>query len=254
MEENKNFSEENSAEKVVPEEKKEYISRRNRKSTFRRILNSEPVLFLKDLLIIVAIVLFIRIFIAMPFQISWQSMYSSYYDKEFILVDRLTYSFRNPHRWDVIVFKPHVNENKEYFLKRIIWIPGDKVKIEWWEVYVQPKGKPDFIKLNETYLNEENKWRTFVWPDSWTRIYELKDDQYFVVWDNRNHSTDSRECFSNCSLRDEFVKKEDMLWKIFLDLWYFNFSKMRFINPGLWIETTPKFFKSESTHNYPELN
>jgi hypothetical protein len=70
MEENKNFSEENNIEKVVPEEKKEYVSRRNRKSTFRRILNSEPVLFLKDLLIIVAIVLFIRIFIAMPFQIS----------------------------------------------------------------------------------------------------------------------------------------------------------------------------------------
>lgn len=219
----------------------------------KKILNSEVFLFIKDLIFIIIIVLIIRIFIAMPFQISWQSMYSSYYDKEFIIVDRFSYIIWNPKRWDVIVFKPYVNEDKEYFLKRIIWIPWDTLKIEGWEVFIKEKWKKDFIKLNETYLNDENKWRTFVGSDDNSHIYELKNDQYFVIWDNRNHSTDSREKFGGWTWRDEFVAKSDMIWKVFLDLGYFNFSKMKFINPDLWIETEPKFFSSKSTHYYPEL-
>lgn len=219
----------------------------------KNFLNSEPFLFIKDLIIIVIIVLVIRLYIAMPFQISWQSMYSSYYDKEFIIVDRFSYLIWTPKRWDVVVFRPHVNENKEYFLKRIIWIPGDTLKIEWWEVFIKEKWEKDFVKLEEIYLNEENKWRTFVGYDENLHTYELKDDQYFVIWDNRNHSTDSREKFGWWAWRDEFVAKSDMIWKVFLDLGYFNFSKMKFINPDLWIETEPKFFSSKASHDYPEL-
>ncbi|MDF1682896.1 MAG: signal peptidase I [Patescibacteria group bacterium] len=79
--------------------------------------------FFKDLIFIIVVVVVIRSFIAMPFQISGQSMYSSYYDREFIIVDRLTYIFSNPDRGDVIVFKPYVNDKKKYFLKRIIAVP-----------------------------------------------------------------------------------------------------------------------------------
>lgn len=219
----------------------------------KNFLNSEPFLFIKDLIIIVIIVLVIRIYIAMPFQISWQSMYSSYYDKEFIIVDRFSYLIWTPKRWDVVVFRPHVNENKEYFLKRIIWIPGDKLKIEGWNIYIQPKGKKTYVKLDESsYLNSENNWNTNTWSWSRKNFFELWDDEYFVIGDNRNHSTDSRECFSKCWERDEFVSKDDMIWKIFLDLWYFNFSKMRFIT-STGVDSTPKFFSSKSTHDYPEL-
>ena len=91
---------------------------------------NEIIDFFKDLILIVVIVLVVRTFIAMPFQINWQSMYSSYFDREFIIVDRLSYLIWNPDRWDVIVFKPNVSEEKKYFLKRIIGIPGDSVKIE----------------------------------------------------------------------------------------------------------------------------
>ena len=225
-----------------------------KESTLKRFLNSEPILFLKDLLIILLIVLIIRLFIAMPFQISWTSMKDSYYDREFIIVDRISYLFWTPKRWDVIVFRPHVNENKEYFLKRIIWIPWDELKIQDWEVFIKPKGKTEFIKINEPYLNEENKGKTWVWTNDWKVYnYSLKEGDYFVIWDNRNHSTDSRECFGNCFKRWPFVKKDDMIWKVFLDLWYFNFSRMRFITDS-WEETSPRFFESESTHFYPELN
>lgn len=224
------------------------------KTKLSKFLNSEVFLFFKDLMIIAIIVLVIRLYVVMPFQISWQSMYSSYYDKEFIIVDRISYKFWNPKRWDVIVFRPHVNENKEYFLKRIIWIPGDKLKIENGEVFIQAKWKTEFVKLEEPYLNSENKWKTFVGLDDKAHIYELSDDEYFTIWDNRNHSTDSRECFWDCINRKEFVSKSDIIWKVFLDLWYFNLSKLKFINPWLWIETKPKFFNSEASYDYPELN
>lgn len=212
--------------------------------------HSEILDFFKDLIIIIVIVVVVRSYIAMPFQISGQSMYSSYYDREFIIVDRISYLLWNPKRGDVIVFKPYVNDNKKYFLKRIIWVPWDTLKIEEWDIYVKKSWDSDFIKLDEEYLNQENKWYTFVWTSKDTKQYSLWNDQYFVMWDNRNHSTDSRECFSNCVWRTEFITKNDMIWKLFLDLGYFNIKKFWFIQPELGIDTTPRFFSSPSTFNY----
>lgn len=223
-----------------------------KKINIEKILNSEIFLVFKDLLIIIFIVLIIRIYIAMPFKISWDSMKDSYYNDEFIIVDRLSYRLWDPKRWDVIVFKPYVNQNKEYFLKRIIWVPGDKLKIEDGYVFIKPKWKDNYVKIQENYLNSSNNWNTF--PGRWSRknIFELWKDEYFVIWDNRNHSTDSRECFWNCLKVDEFVSKSDMVWKVFLDLWYFNFSKMKFIT-STGVDSFPKFFNTQSTYNYPEL-
>ena len=211
---------------------------------------SEILDFFKDLIIIVIIVWAIRSFIAMPFQISGQSMYSSYYDREFIIVDRISYLLWKPSRWDVIVFKPYVNDDKKYFLKRIIGLPWDILKIEEWNIYIKKSFSWEYLKLEESYLNTENKWYTFVWTSKDTKIYSLWEDQYFVLWDNRNHSTDSRECFSNCVGRSEFISKKDMIWKVFVDLWYFNFKKFDFIQPELWIDTTPRFFSSPGTFDY----
>lgn len=212
--------------------------------------SSEILDFLKDLVIIVIIVVLIRSFIAMPFQISGLSMYSSYYDKEFIIVDRLSYLLWEPERWDVIVFKPYVNDEKKYFLKRIIGMPWDILQIDDWNVYIKKEWADDFIKLDEKYLNEENNWYTFVWSSKTKHQYSLEEDQYFVIGDNRNHSTDSRECFSNCSWRAEYISKSDMIWKVFIDLWYFNFKKFNFIQPELWINTVPRIFSSPSKYEY----
>ena len=213
---------------------------------------NEVIDFFKDLIFIVIIVLIIRTFIAMPFQINGQSMYSSYYDKWFIIVDRLSYRLWDVNRWDVIVFKPYVSDDKKYFLKRIIGLPWDSLKINEWKVYLKKKWKPDYIELDEKYLNEKNKWFTFVWWSKSSKQYSIWEWQYFVLWDNRNHSTDSRECFSSCAIewRTNFIKKEDIIWKVFLDLWYFNFKSFSFIQPSLWIDTKPKFFGSNSSFDY----
>lgn len=207
--------------------------------------------FFKDLAVVIILVIVIRTFLAMPFQINWQSMYSSYYDREFIVVDRLTYNFSNPSRGDVVVFKPRVSDEKKYFLKRVIWVPGDTLKIEWGNVYIKKSWSDEFVLLDESwYLNDENNGHTYVWLNKVSKIYTLWEDDYFVMWDNRNHSTDSRECFSNCVWRTEFVPKADIVWKVFVDLWYFNLKKFTFIQPQLWINTTPRFFSSPSTHKY----
>ncbi len=208
--------------------------------------------FFKDLIVIVVIVLVIRTFLAMPFQISWQSMYSSYYDKEFIIVDRLSYYLWDPDRGDVVVFKPHISKDRVYFLKRILWVPWDKIKIENGEVYLWKKWDFGYKMLDETYLNEENRWYTYV---NWSKEkfeYALKENDYFVLWDNRNHSTDSRECFSSCSMswNSNFIWKADITWRLFLDLWYFNFKAFDFIQPRLWIDTKPRFFDTVSTYEY----
>ncbi len=208
--------------------------------------------FFKDLVVIVVIVLIIRTFLAMPFQINGQSMYSSYYDKEFIIIDRLSYRIWKVERGDVVVFKPHVSEDKKYFLKRIIGLPGDDLKIEDWNVFLKKEWETEFIELDEEYLDENNKWHTVVGWSKATHNYSLWDNQYFVLWDNRNHSTDSRECFSSCAYewKDNFINKSDITGKLFLDLWYFNFKSFSFMQPELGIDTTPKFFGSVSSYEY----
>ena len=216
-------------------------------------MNKKEVIdFLKDLVFIFIVVFIIRYFIAMPFQINGQSMYSSYYDKEFIIVDRFTAHFWEPERGDVVVFKPHVSEEKKYFLKRIVWLPGDKIKIENGNVYLKKAWFSDYIELDEEYLNEENKWYTFVWWSKNEHNYSLWEDQYFVMWDNRNHSTDSRECFSSCAYewKTHYTTKEDITGHVFFDLGYFNFKAFKFIQPELWINTQPRWFNSASSFDY----
>jgi hypothetical protein len=77
-------------------------------------------------------------------------------------------------------------------------------------------------------------------------------NSYFVMWDNRNHSTDSRTCFSSCYMpwATNFAKEDDIIWKIYIDLGYFRISKFDFVHPNLWINTKPKWFSTSSTHNY----
>ncbi len=112
-------------------------------------LKQELIDFLKDIVIIVLVVLFIRTFLFVPFQINGSSMNESYYDSEFIIVDKLSYHFSDVERGDVVVFKPHVSEIKEFFIKRVIGIPGDVVKIEDGLVYLKKPGEDDYIRLDE---------------------------------------------------------------------------------------------------------
>ncbi len=227
--------------------------------------SSEVIDFFKDLIIIVVVVKFITVFLVSIFIINGQSMYASYYDKEFILVDRFSaleignFKSQSVQRWDVVVFKPGVSKTKEYFIKRIVWMPGDEIKITEWQVYLKKGWEGEFQLLDEQYLNEDNYWNTKVDGGKKVNTYLVPEEKYYVMWDNRGHSSDSRTCFSyscNSTSRDNFIGKEYVVWKVLLDFGYFNFKDFAFSHPeiddenGNPIITKPRWTKSPDSYTY----
>lgn len=139
---------------------------------------------LKASLIALVIVVPIRVFIAQPYIVSGSSMDNTFKDGHYIIVDQLTYRFDNPERGDVIIFK-YPKDPSKYFIKRIVGMPGETIRIEMGVITIINKENPDGFIYDEPYLTREN--RTI---DTLER--GLKDDQYFVLGDNRKASSDSR--------------------------------------------------------------
>lgn len=229
--------------------------------------------FFVDLVIIFILVFVVRTYFAVPLQISWQSMYESYYNKELIIIDKFSYTdfpvlwkFWWPERGDAVVIRPRVYENswesfaifsspetKKFFLKRIIWVWWDEIKISWGYIYLKKKWESDFSKLDEKYLSKYNYWATYVWLNKETEtIYEVPDWHYFLLWDNRNASSDSRTCFLSCSSQNwkYYIPEKDVIWKVLIDLWYFNLKAFSWTHPELWISTFPKFLNSPRSYDY----
>jgi signal peptidase I len=160
-----------------------------------------------NLIIIVAIVMFIRTFIMSPFQVYGVSMCNTFnyssgncHDSygDYIIINKSSYlklpgfSFGEPERGDVIVFRPPQN-NGEFYIKRVIGLPGETVKLIDGYVYVYNDQHPEGVKLNETYLSEENQGKTYAIGE--ISNFEIPADKYFVLGDNRQKSSDSRLCF-----------------------------------------------------------
>ncbi|PIQ92533.1 MAG: signal peptidase I [Parcubacteria group bacterium CG11_big_fil_rev_8_21_14_0_20_39_22] len=137
----------------------------------------------KFALIVIVIVVPIRLFVAQPFIVSGQSMEPNFKDKEYLIVDELSYRFSNPTRGDVIIFK-FPSQPKKYLIKRIIGLPGETVSIENSSVIVTNAENPGGFVIEEPYI--ENK------TDSENFTLTLSDDEYFVLGDNRPVSSDSR--------------------------------------------------------------
>jgi len=133
-----------------------------------------------DIILIIGLIL--RIFIIQPFVIEGPSMDDSFHDKEAILVDKISYKFREPIRGEVIIFIAPLNNGDDY-IKRLIGLPGDKVKIERGKVFVNGK------QINEPFLSPTGKTP----PNTELTERKLGPDEYFVLGDNRPHSSDSRE-------------------------------------------------------------
>lgn len=136
-----------------------------------------------DILLILG--LFFRSFILQPFLVEGNSMEPNFHSREFLLVDRINYKFNQPKRGDVIVFRSPKNMSEDY-IKRIVGLPGENVKIENGRIFINN------LYLNETYLPVDTVTNTSA--DLLTSFSTtLKQDEYFVLGDNRNNSSDSRE-------------------------------------------------------------
>ncbi|HEY5588214.1 MAG TPA: signal peptidase I [Candidatus Paceibacterota bacterium] len=137
---------------------------------------------IKFAVIALIIVIPIRMFVAQPFLVSGESMFPTFHDGEYLIVDELSYIIGQPHRGDVIVFR-YPGDTKRFFIKRIIGLPNEEVSIKNGIVTIINQENPKGFILNEPYIDE--KFDT-------TSNYKTGEGEYFVMGDNRNRSSDSR--------------------------------------------------------------
>lgn len=125
----------------------------------------------------VVLAVFIMVFIARAFTVDGPSMLPTLHSGERLLIDKLTYRFREPHRGEIVVFR-YPADPSHHFIKRVIGLPGDRIDIRGGVVYVNG------VALDEEYTSSPTygRFTSGVVPDG----------HYFVLGDNRNNSQDSR--------------------------------------------------------------
>jgi signal peptidase I len=141
--------------------------------------------FLETIVVSLAIFAVVYIFLFQPHQVDGHSMDPNFDDKEYILTDKISYRIHPPKRGDVVVFHSPADERVD-FIKRIIGVPGDTIKVMGGYVYLNGQ------KLEEQYINDPGKVLAGRYMREGYEI-EVVPGQYIVMGDNRLHSSDSRE-------------------------------------------------------------
>lgn len=132
-----------------------------------------------------AIILPIRYFLIQPFYVKGASMEPTFDDHEYLIIDELSYRFRAPVRGEVVVFR-YPLDPRQYFIKRVVGLPGEKIRVSDSAVVIVNAENLDGFALDES---------EYLAPGTIThgdRTIELGADEYFVLGDNRSASLDSR--------------------------------------------------------------
>ena len=139
--------------------------------------------FGKAVLISILIVIPVRAYLVQPFIVDGASMEPNFHGGNYLIIDELTYQFREPVRNDVVVFRYPLSPS-QFFIKRIIGLPGETVEIRSSKIYITNINDETF-ELVQPYLSDSVE----TLPDSMTVV---GPKNYFVLGDNRSHSSDSR--------------------------------------------------------------
>jgi len=170
-----------------------------------------------NIVVIVTIVACIRTFLVSPFQVEGNSMVSTLEDKEYIIINKLSYFVGHPGRGDIVVFRPP-NEPGKYYVKRVIGLPGDEVVIKGGNVYVREGGEGELKQLEEPYLDPKNQGKTFRHPpssgDTGSVTYDVPEGSFFVLGDNRQGSLDSRSFTLANGEMEPYVPEDDIKGKV----------------------------------------
>lgn len=140
----------------------------------------------KIVVISLAIIIPVRYFLIQPFYVKGASMEPNFHDREYLIIDEISYRLKEPSRGDIVVFR-YPRNPQEFFIKRIIGLPGEKIQVKNGDVKIFNDVKMDGVILTEDYLEEGTK--TYGLVDN---IITLAEDEYYVLGDNRNASKDSR--------------------------------------------------------------
>ena len=137
---------------------------------------------LRFVLLALLIVIPFRIFIAQPFVVSGGSMGPAFETGDYLIVDQITPRFKELKRGEVIVFHYPLDTSRS-FIKRVIGLSGETVEIQSGVVTIKNEGYPDGFVLSEPYV---------LYQRDVTMTTVLKENEYFVMGDNRAGSLDSR--------------------------------------------------------------
>ena len=188
-----------------PEKKKAANLPKNQEEQPEKSKVREAVDFIVYLLVVAGCCLLFIKFVAVRSVVIGHSMNPLLHDKDNLIVEKVSYYFRDPARFDIIVFRIP-GDSKEHFIKRIIGLPGETVQIKDGAVYINGEllsediyGK-DPIRLGYTA----------------SQPVTLGEDEYFVMGDNRNNSKDSR------SAEIGPVKKSQFLGRAWFRFWPFK--------------------------------
>lgn len=133
--------------------------------------------WLVDLSVVIGAAVFIGVFLGGQATVTGYSMEPAFTNADKVLVDRLSYHFKEPERGDIIVFLPR-SDTPQYYVKRIAALPGETVQIKDGILYINGKAQAGEENFLNAGLAEEE--------------ITLGEDEYFVLGDNRNNSEDSR--------------------------------------------------------------
>ncbi|MDD3141301.1 MAG: signal peptidase I [Lachnospiraceae bacterium] len=156
------------------------------------------------IVIIIGLTFLIITYIGQRTRVSGSSMETTLSDGDNLIVDKISFRFREPNRYEIIVF-PFQHAENTYYIKRIIGLPGETIQVVDGYVYI------DGELLDEHYGNEVMD-ESGIAQDPIT----LGDDEYFVLGDNRNHSSDSRDPSVGV------LKRENLMGRAWIRIWPFD--------------------------------
>lgn len=150
------------------------------KSFFEYIIET-----IKVIVVSLAIILPVRYYLIQPFYVKGASMEPTFHDHEYLIINEIKYRLEKPQRGEVVVFR-YKKDPRQFFIKRVMGLPGEKVEINDGKIIIYNKDNPTGKLIDESlYLSAQIETT----PD---QITVLKDDEYFVMGDNRPFSMDSR--------------------------------------------------------------
>ncbi len=176
-------------------ERERKTERRRREDERKRALRKEVFSWIRMFAIVIVVVLVLTNFIIINATVPSGSMENTIMTKDRLIGFRFSYWFDEPQRGDIILFDYPVDESQIY-IKRVIGLPGETVEIKEGKVYI------DGTLLEEDYLKEEWVWNN----DGY--VFEVPEECYFVMGDNRNNSEDGRR-WAELALQDGVASTEE---------------------------------------------
>ena len=157
------------------------------------------------ILVIIGLTYLIVTYVGQRTRVSGSSMETTLSDGDNLIVDKISYRFRDPERYDIIVF-PYQYEENTYYIKRIIGLPGETIQIIDGFVYINGE-----YLATDIYGNEIMEFANIA-----GQPIHLGEDEYFVLGDNRNHSSDSRD--PNVGV----LQREDLIGRAWVRIYPFE--------------------------------